>query len=421
MTEEINLSEKIEKQLPAELVEFMQEAGLIAASQGQNLYLVGGVVRDLLLGRTNLDLDLVADGDAVSLAFRLAEITQAKVTVHSRFKTANLKWDDRSVDLTTARSETYSRPGALPAVTPGSLDSDLFRRDFTINTMAVELAPSRWGRLIDLYEGSEDIENGLIRILHENSFIDDATRIWRAIRYEQRLGFTLEPDTLRLLVRNVEMLDTVSKDRIRNELELVLKEEYPEKVISRAGELGVLEKLHPSLKGDDWLKQKFGEARKAASPEPVPVELYLALLTYRLSLGELDDFINSLRLRRAHARVLRDTGSLKNKLEELADAKIKPSRIYSLLHDYSRLAFSSVSIACDSPEVKRNIGLFSTKLRYVRTALTGNDLQKMGIKPDPRMKEILRQILEARLDGKVTDKKGEVGMVENKGVRILKH
>jgi len=412
MTEETNLSGKIEKQLPAELAEFMQEAGLIAASQGQSLYLVGGMVRDLLLGRMNLDLDLVAEGDAVSLAYRLAEITQAKVTVHSRFRTANLKWDNRSVDLATARSETYSRPGALPTVQPGSLDSDLFRRDFTVNTMAIDLTPGNWGRLIDLYEGMEDVDKRLIRILHENSFIDDATRIWRAIRYEQRLDFTLEPDTLRLLVRNIEMLDTVSRDRIRNELELVLHEEYPEKVIRRAGELGVLEKLHPSLKGDDWLIRKFGEARKAASPEPPPLELYLALLTYRLSEDELEKFINSLRLRRSHARVLRDIRDLKKNLGGLADPKIKPSRIYSLLHGCSRSALTAVSIAEDSPSVERNIQLFSTKLRYVRTSLTGTDLQKMGIKPGPRMKEVLRQLLEARLNGEVTDKKGEAEMVE---------
>ena len=194
-----NLSSQIEKQLPAELVTFIQRAGKTAISRGQGLYLVGGVVRDLLLGQTNLDLDLVVEGNALELAQQLVEITQGKIITHPRFNTAKLHWDKWSVDLTTARSETYTKPGALPTVTPGSINNDLSRRDFTINAMAIELNPSHYGELIDLYGGREDLEHKLIRILHEKSFTDDATRIWRGLRYEQRLDFQLEPTTLKLL------------------------------------------------------------------------------------------------------------------------------------------------------------------------------------------------------------------------------
>ncbi len=415
MAEVVNLSRKMEKQLPAGLVEFMQTAGLVAASQGQNLYLVGGVVRDLLLGRTNLDLDLVVEGDAITLAMRLQKITQGKVTVHTRFQTANLKWNNWSADLATARSETYTRPGALPTVEPGSLDTDLFRRDFTINTMAIELVPRRWGRLIDLYEGRNDLKKGLIRILHENSFSDDATRIWRALRYEQRLDFRLEPDTLRLLRQNIAMLDTISSDRIRHELELVLKEEFPEKVVRRADGLGVLAKLHPSLRGDDWLSEKFEAARQASLPDSPSVELYLALLVFRLSNEETEEFIQRLRLRRSHARTLRDSYSLKARLGELSDPVLAPSRIYRLLHGFSQSALTANYLATDSPIAKQNIHLFLTRLRYVKPALTGNDLQKMGITPGPRMKEILERLHQARLDGKVTSKQGEVEMVRGWG------
>ena len=226
----INLSDKTEKQLPAELVEFMQAAGLVATSQRQSLYLVGGVVRDLLLGRGNFDLDLVVEGDAISLAQRLADITQGKIRTHPRFNTAKLRWNRWSVDLATARSETYERPGALPRVKPGSLASDLFRRDFTINAMAIELVLGRYGQLIDPYRGRDDLNRGWVRVLHERSFIDDSTRIWRGLRYEQRLDFQLEPDTLKLLKRDIPMLDTISGDRIRHELELILREELPEKI-----------------------------------------------------------------------------------------------------------------------------------------------------------------------------------------------
>ncbi|MFC2056106.1 CCA tRNA nucleotidyltransferase [Chloroflexota bacterium] len=411
MSQVNNLSSEIEKQLPAELVEFMQEAGLVADSQGQNLYLVGGVVRDLLLGRTNLDLDLVVEGDAINLAQRLADITQGKVTIHPRFQTANLKWNEWSIDIATARSETYSRPGALPTVRPGYLDTDLFRRDFTINTMAVELIPSGWGELIDLYGGRDDLEKGLLRILHEGSFIDDSTRIWRGLRYEQRLDFKLESKTLRLLKRDIQMLGTISGDRIYHELELVLKEEFPEKALRRAEKLMVLPELHPSLKGNGWLARKFDEARKASSPNLPPVELYLALLAYRLTDDENEKLISHFRLRKSHARTLRDSHSIKTRLDSLAKPDITPSSVYHLLHGHSQSALTASYLASDSPAAKQHIHLFLTRLRYIKLSLTGNDLQKMGFSPGPKIKELLSRLLETRLDGKVTTKQGEVELV----------
>ncbi len=405
----VNLSGKIKKQLPAELVEFMQTAGEVAAGQGQSLYLVGGIVRDLLLGRRNLDLDMVVEGDAIKLAQRLADITQGEIITHPRFHTATLRWNKWSIDLITARSETYDRPGALPKVKPDSLSNDLFRRDFTINTMAIALIPSRYGQLIDPYGGRNDLEHKLIRILHERSFTDDATRIWRSLRYEQRLDFQLETNTLRLLRRDIPMLDTISGDRIRHELELILKEEFPEKIISRAEELKVLPKLHPALKGNGWLTAKFEQARFSNLSS---VGLYLAVLSYHLFKDENEDLISRLRLPKSLTQTLRDTNSLKAKLESLADPKLAPSRIYALLHGYSMTAITAISVAAYSPVARQHSQTFLTRLRYVKPSLSGNDLQKLGIAPGPRMKEILQRLHEARLDGEVTDKKGEVDLVK---------
>jgi len=409
MSEIINLANKVEKQLPAELVEFMQTAGLVAASQGQSLYLVGGVVRDLLLGRTNFDLDLVVEGDAINLAQRLADITHGKIITHPRFHTAKIRWHKWSIDLATARSETYDKPGSLPKVKPDSSASDLFRRDFTINTMAIELIPSRYGQLIDSYRGKDDLKNKLIRILHEKSFTNDATRIWRGLRYEQRLDFQLEPNTLRLLKRDTPMLDTISSDRIRHELELILKEEFPEKILRRADELKVLPKLHPALKGNGWLAEKFGQARSSNLPLPV---LYMALLAYRLTDEQNEKLISRLRLPKSLAQTLRDTNSLKAKLGSMADPELTPSRIYHLLHDYSQPAIIANSLAAGSPVARQYIQTFLTKLRYIKSSLTGNDLKKIGIAPGPRMKEILQQLHEARLDGKVTSKQEEIELVK---------
>jgi len=408
----INLSNKIEKQLPAELVTFIQKAGKTAASQGQGLYIVGGVVRDLLLEQTNLDLDLVVEGNAIELAQKLAKINQGKNTTHPRFNTAKLQWDKWSVDLTTARSETYAKPGALPTVKPGSLSSDLFRRDFTINAMAIELNPDHYGELIDRYGGRDDLERKFIRILHEKSFTDDATRIWRGLRYEQRLNFQLEPTTLNLLKRDVPMLDTISGDRIRYEVECILREKYPEKVLRRAEELGVLPKLSPALKGNGWLTEKLEQARQFTYPNPPPTGLYLAIMAYPLTNEENEQLTSLLRLPKLLAKTLRDTISIKANLPVLANPELAPSSIYRLLHGYSPQAVTANSLACGSPMARQHIQLFIAKLRYVKPTLTGNDLQKIGIAPGPRMKEILQKLHEARLNEKVTSKKDEVEMVE---------
>jgi tRNA nucleotidyltransferase (CCA-adding enzyme) len=411
MPETINLASQMKKQLPAKLVEFMHTAGEVAAGHGQGLYLVGGAIRDLLLGRSNIDFDLVVEGDAIRLAQRLADTTSGKIITHPRFHTATLRWNRWSIDLITARSETYDRPGALPRVKSGALSSDLFRRDFTINTMAIELIPSRYGQLIDPYGGRNDLDHKLIRILHERSFTDDATRIWRGLRYEQRLDFQLEKDTLRLLRRDTPMLDTISGDRMRHELELVLKEGFPEKVLSRAEELKVLPKLHPTLKGDGWVAEKFGQARQLSSPNPPPVSLYLTLLSYHLFKDENEDLISRLRLAKSLTQTLRDTNNLKAKLESLADPKLAPSSIYSILHGYSMTAITAISLAAYSPVARQHIQTFLIRLRYVKPTLTGNDLQRLGIPPGPEMKEILQRLHQARLDGEVTTKRGEEELV----------
>jgi len=407
-----NLSGEIENRLSAELVGFMQSAGAIADYQGQHLYLVGGVIRDLLLGRTTSDLDLVTEGDAINLSQQLANITQGKITVHSRFNTAKLGWGKWSIDIATARSETYDRPGALPRVKPGSLADDLFRRDFTINTMAIHLNPGRYGELIDLYRGRDDLERKLVRILHEKSFTDDATRIWRGLRYEQRLGFRIEPDTLKLLERDIPMLDTISGDRIRYELEMILKEEYPEKVLRRADELKVLARIHPSPKGNGWLAEKFEQARQSSSTVSPPVGLYLVLLAYPLNGEETEQMILNLKLPKSLAQILRDSISLKTRLETLANPRLSPSTIYSALQGYSPTAISAIAIATESPVASQHARLFLNRLRYIKPALGGDDLKRLGIPPGPQIKEALSMLHKARLDGKVSSKEKEEEMLE---------
>ena len=411
MPKRINFAKIIEKQLPPELVNFMWMAGEIAHTRGEKLYLVGGVVRDLLLGQANLDLDLVVEGNAIELARRLKKTDQAKITTHSRFNTAKLQWDDWSVDLTTARRESYEKPGALPTVQPSSIEEDLARRDFTINAMAIGLNPGYYGQPLDPHGGRDDLKAKVIRVLHEKSFTDDATRIWRGLRYEQRLDFHLERKTLGLLQRDIAMLDTISGDRIRYEIECILKEKFPEKVFGRAAALGVLPKLHPALKGNDWLVSRFEQARAACSPETPEAGLYLSLLVYFLTAEEMGRFISRLRLPKLLAQDLNDTIALKGKMRLLATPGMSPSGIYRLLDGYTSTALMANSLATESPAASQNIRLYLTRLKDIKIELSGKDLLRMGVDSGPDMKEIMELLLKARLDGKISSKEDEEEVV----------
>ncbi|TRZ94023.1 MAG: CCA tRNA nucleotidyltransferase [Dehalococcoidia bacterium] len=407
-----NLSSQLEEYLPQQILKLVKGAGEKASELGLELYVVGGVVRDLLLGRANFDLDLVVEGDAVKLAQELAKESQASLTVHPHFGTAKLSYTSFSFDIATARRESYSCPGALPSVKPGSLTDDLCRRDFSINTMALCLTPQRFGELIDLYHGKDDLDNRLIRILHPNSFIDDATRILRGLRYEQRLGFKLEAKTAELLRRDEAMLDTISGDRLRHELELILKEDCPERVLKRAAELGVLTKLHPSLRGNGWLSKRFEQARQQCK-RTSPLPLYLCLLIYNLTDEENEQFLSRFNFQKRLSQAMRHALQLKTKLHTLANPQLKPSDIYQLLCSYTTQAIQANFLAAESPIASQHLQSYLAKLRYVKPLLNGEDLKRMGVPQGTQMGEILNALHEAKLNGEVRTREEEEKLVYN--------
>jgi tRNA nucleotidyltransferase (CCA-adding enzyme) len=402
----MNLARQIEQHLPRQLLKLVKDIGRQAANQQQRVYLVGGVVRDLLLGYPSFDLDLVIEGDAVKLAEQVAETTRAKLLAHHRFGTAKLRYENFTLDMAMARKETYAKPGALPAVSPGTLRDDLFRRDFSINAMAICLEPNSYGDLIDPHQGRSDLERRLIRILHPNSFRDDATRILRAVRYEQRLGFGLEPQTAELLKRDIPMLDTISGDRIRHELELILREARPELVIRRLAELGVLLRISPFLKGDGWIAEKFDRARRLKKHNQLS-SLYFCLLAYSLGEEEIEHLLARLNAPAKLCRAMRDTLRLKVRLAFLDRPSVKPSEVYYFLREYEPVAIQTNALATDLSVVHANLELFLTKLRYVRTSLGGEELTRLGISPGPRMGEVLEILHKAKLDGEVRTKADE--------------
>jgi len=412
----MNLARQIEQYLPRQLLELVKDISGQAAKRGQRVYIVGGVVRDLLLGDPSLrsglrfDLDLVVEGDAVKLAQQVAETSQAKSLAHHRFGTAKLKYENFTLDLATARRETYAKPGALPAVTPGTLKDDLLRRDFSINAMAISLASNDYGGLVDPYQGKSDLEHRLIRILHPGSFSDDATRILRAVRYEQRLGFELETQTAQLLKRNIPMLDTISGDRVRHELELIFEENQPEFVVKRLAELGVLQRISPFLNGDGWIAEKFDRARRLKKPTQLP-SLYFCLLIYSFSERGIEQFLARLNISAKLSRAMRDTLRLKTSLPLLDKSSLKPSEIYYLLREYEPAAIQANAIASDSSMVHHHLQLFLTKLRYVRPSLNGEELKRLGIPAGPEMGQVLQILHKAKLDGKVSTKADEKKLV----------
>ena len=399
----MNLALRIEQYLPQQLLRLVRIINGEADNLGRRVYLVGGVVRDMLLGYPNFDLDLVVEGDAIELAQRVAGISQAKLAVHPRFGTAKLDYGNFTLDMATTRGETYAKSGALPTVTPGSLSDDLFRRDFSINAMAVSLAKDNYGELFDPHHGKSDLERSLIRILHPGSFNDDATRILRAVRYEQRLGFKLESQTAQLLKRDIPMLDTISGDRIRHELELIFKEKHPELAIKRLGELEVLQRINPALRGDGWVAEKFGKARQLNKPSHLS-SLYFCLLIHPLSEKENERFIHRLNIPAKLSQTLQDTICLKSHLSLLDKSPMRHSKIYYLLHEYNPLAIQANAIASESSTICLNLELFLTKLRYVKSSLTGEELKNLGIPAGPKLGKILQMLHKAKLDGEVNTK-----------------
>ncbi|MCD6486932.1 MAG: CCA tRNA nucleotidyltransferase [Syntrophobacterales bacterium] len=230
-------------QFPSRILNLLRDAGICAEEMGFCAYAVGGLVRDLFLRRDNLDIDVVIEGDGITFASGFSVNHNARLLIYKKFGTANLVFPNGlKVDVATARTETYERPAALPLVVPGSINDDMFRRDFSINTLAVSLNPDRFGKLLDLFQARNDIKKRLIRVLHERSFIDDPTRIFRAVRFEKRFGFRIESITEKLIRDAVcaGLIERLSGHRISSELRLILKEENPLLPVRRLDELGVL-------------------------------------------------------------------------------------------------------------------------------------------------------------------------------------
>ena len=374
------------------------------AQRGWRLYLVGGPVRDALLGRPVGDLDFAVAGDALALAAELQGELGGQWRMHTRFGTASGCIGGQRIDLAGARRERYARPGALPQVAPGSLEDDLARRDFTINAMALPLAGAR-PRVVDYGGGQADLAAGVLRILHPGSFADDPTRMLRAVRYEQRLGFRLDETTAAQLRQAVSdgLAGRVTGDRWRNELERIFAEERPIPPLRRAAGLGLLAALHPALNAAGGL-ERLAAALSNAGPDAAGLSRAsesdcLAALVCGMTPGEGEEVIRRLRLTRRQAGLVRDTIELAGLESALSAAARCPSRLARLLEPLGEAALAAWVKIGNNPVAAAAVRRYLAELRYVRPALRGGDLLAMGAVPGPALGALLAQLRAARLDG----------------------
>ena len=406
--------------LPPDLESFLRRAGRVAKRRGYNLYLVGGFVRDLLLGVPNLDIDLVVEGDAIRLAEAMAELGGGRVHGHPPFGTAKLIWEEdspvaplRSLDFVTARTEFYEHPTALPQVERSAIKQDLHRRDFTINTLAISLDEDRYGELLDFYGGEADLARGLIRVLHNLSLVEDPTRILRAVRLEKRLGFRIEERTEELIAGALEFLDRVSGDRIRQELEAIFSEEDPTPALARLQELAILTRIHPAMRLDPersrWiagLRERWRSWTKldcrGGTGGPLPPFLYLGILAHGAPPEQATGVGVRLGLRVGERQALRDAERLQQSSPAVTAERIRPAQLRDRLDGYRRKAlFLAWATASPRGVLARRLVRYHGDLACVRAELTGQDLKDLGIPPGPVFREILKALRDARLDGNV--------------------
>ncbi|MBU4224460.1 MAG: CBS domain-containing protein, partial [Chloroflexi bacterium] len=433
-----HLADRLEKALPPEHLALIRAVAEQAARQKMALYIVGGFVRDLLLERPSLDFDMVVEGDAIALARALVDKLGGRLTSHTRFGTA--KWflpeggrlkaeggknssfilHPSSLDFISARMEFYAQPTALPTVERGSIKLDLHRRDFTINTLALRLDGHHYGELLDAWGGLNDLKNGLVRVLHSLSFVDDPTRMLRAVRFEQRFDFRIEARTLQLMDEAHNLLEKLSGDRIRHELNLILVEERAAQMLARLAELNLLTAIHPSLPWDDDIRRALASSQDQTPPAEWDYLPDLSAVSHRLALGyllwlsrlnpsEVEALSSRLRFPAALKRNLKAASELMKDLPGLQRAK--PSAVFERLEKIPFLAIYAVYLGT-SGSARETLNSFMTNWRRVSPRTTGHDLIARGIPPGRIYQHALSRLRAAWLDGEIKTESEEKALLE---------
>jgi tRNA nucleotidyltransferase (CCA-adding enzyme) len=429
------LERLLRDRLPPKIMQLLEEIAAVADRLSVAVYLVGGFVRDLLLRKKNFDIDLVVEGEGIAFAEALAVTMSGRVRAHAKFGTAVVICPDHfKIDVASARMEYYLQPGALPSVEEASLKLDLYRRDFTINTLAIALNHGRFGELYDFFGGQLDLENRVIRILHNLSFIEDPTRVFRAIRFAQRLGFSIGPHTESLLRSAVRLgfVARISGARLRNELITILQEEEPLPILRQLANYGLL----PHVQKDLVLSEKIAKLFVAAEQtlnwfqllytgEVVePWQVYFLCLTSHLDDAAMEEMTMRLQMPESQRHDLLDGRTEAHGLLTRLTRKKKhtpaprASEIYHWFSTCSTTVLLYLSARADD-EIRRWISQYLIHLRTVHPELSGDDLRKLGFAPGPIYREILDALRFARLDAVVESRSDEISFVKKRFASVL--
>lgn len=419
-----NYAALMESSLPPDILRLLKEAGRTAEQMGTSVYCVGGFVRDLLLGVANYDLDLVVEGDGIAYAVQLADDLGGRARVHERFKTSVVILPDGSkLDVATARTEYYEYPAALPKIEKSSIREDLYRRDFTINTMAICLNRDCFGDLIDYFGGKRDLNDGWIRILYNFSFIEDPTRILRAVRFANRYGFNVEPDTFRhgreAIARKV--LGRVSFKRIQQELILILEEKNPLPALDILREIGVWPYILPEIKLDDdknatlrRIQKTLEEMTNSGGFDDVRVWLiYMQAILLGVGREDLDRIIERYHFDRKAVKVLEMSMGIPEAARRLSSRPgARMSEMDRLIAGYAAENLICLLSMLDDDQAKSRVLEYWSCRQHVHMAMTGDDLKKMGIKPGPVYQQILSELKIMKMDGLLQSDEDEAATVK---------
>ncbi len=404
--------------LPPKLKSLFKKIGQAADESGVNVYLVGGLPRDILLDQPNLDVDIVVEGDGVAFAKQFSRREGGQTKPHKQFQTAIVVLPKGlKIDVATARTERYKQPGALPVVKVSGIRNDLYRRDFTINSIAIQLNQRNYGKVVDYFGGNQDLKAGIIRVLHQLSFVDDPMRTIRAVRFEQRYGFTIEKKTERLLRETIRagLLNRVSSERIGKEITLILKEKDPLPAVKRLSELGILSAIHPEFRVDQHTEVLFYGLERIFSSANLPRYfsrrvLYLLALLYPLSPQARKQVTQRLALSKKVRNCVTELEPLEDKIRFLENADLRPSQVYFSLRGLPTEVLLFMATRARVPS--RWVFLYLEKLKVARTEISGEELKEMDVPSGPIFQKILDKVLAARLDGEVGSKQGELKLAK---------
>ena len=406
-----NIAATLEAQLDTLSLRQLRGIAAVAEIHSARTYLVGGAVRDALLGLKVTDIDIAVVGMTSGFPRGAAAALNGKVVAHSQFNTFALNASGRHIDLAMARHETYAHPGALPTVAPGTIQQDLARRDFAINAMAASINTNSGGELLDPFNGQDDLNRRIVRVLYENSFRDDATRILRAARYAVRLGFTLNPQTEHLLSRDSSYLDTISGARLRHEFERVLQEGRAVSTLDMLHRLGALQSIHPSLALDPPTERALRLAEKLQHTDKSSI--YLSILSHEMNAPERASFNDRLHLTSRLAQVVDDTGTAQAGVRDDLSVAVEPSRsdIYLRLRGLDESAILGCALFAEGSREAQRLMLYLNDLRHIKPILNGNDLLVLGVPQGPLVGELLHDLLVARLDEQTETRQDEVNLI----------